>query len=250
MASNLRLTFLYPHLYKNVRINDSTTKAVKRRLGRFKKETPFSTSCHREQERFTQRHGKAVEPFLPQGMLKEDVKVFVRDSKTEGDTSTVDGSKRKTTKRSTPVRKEPSSSAPLSEETQKAAVIPGDENFAARVDDSSPLTPLQEAAINTSTTNDPLSKVLLVDSETEPPIDPDIPHLATPPYVHHFDSFTLVKQIEDGGFTNAQAITAMKAVRGLLAQNLEIAKEGLVSASDVENVRMRSCAKLCSLDSC
>jgi hypothetical protein len=62
------------------------------------------------------------------------------------------------------------------------------------------------------------------------------PHLQTPPYVHHFDTFTLVKQVEAGGFTEDQSITAMKAVRGLLALNLDVAKAGLVSKSDVENV--------------
>jgi hypothetical protein len=61
------------------------------------------------------------------------------------------------------------------------------------------------------------------------------PHLVPPPYVHHFDSYSLVKQLEGGGWTDAQAITAMKAVRGLLAVNLDVAQAGLVSKSDVEN---------------
>lgn len=61
------------------------------------------------------------------------------------------------------------------------------------------------------------------------------PHLTPPPYVHHFDSYSLVKQLEGGGWTSAQAITAMKAVRGLLAVNLDVAQAGLVSKSDVEN---------------
>jgi hypothetical protein len=61
------------------------------------------------------------------------------------------------------------------------------------------------------------------------------PHLSPPPYVHHFDSYSLVKQLEGGGWTDAQAITAMKAVRGLLAVNLDVAQAGLVSKSDVEN---------------
>ncbi|KJR85664.1 uncharacterized protein SPSK_08920 [Sporothrix schenckii 1099-18] len=61
------------------------------------------------------------------------------------------------------------------------------------------------------------------------------PHLTTPPYVHHFDSYSLVKQLEAGGYRQGQAITAMKAVRTLLAQNLDVAQTGLVSKSDVEN---------------
>ena len=61
-------------------------------------------------------------------------------------------------------------------------------------------------------------------------------HLSTPPYVHHFDSYTLVKQLETEGYTREQAITVMKAIRGLLAQNLDFAQDGLVSKSDVDNV--------------
>ncbi|POS81440.1 hypothetical protein DHEL01_v200172 [Diaporthe helianthi] len=61
------------------------------------------------------------------------------------------------------------------------------------------------------------------------------PHLAPSPYVHHFDSYSLVKQLEVGGYTQTQAITAMKAVRALLAQHLDTAQGGLISKADVEN---------------
>lgn len=61
------------------------------------------------------------------------------------------------------------------------------------------------------------------------------PHLAPSPYVHHFDTYSLVRDLAKGGFTEDQAITIMKAVRSMLANNLEIAKEGLVSKSDTEN---------------
>lgn len=62
------------------------------------------------------------------------------------------------------------------------------------------------------------------------------PHMSPPPYVHHFDSYSMVKQLQDGGYTNTQAIEAMKGIRALLAQNLDVAQESLVSKSDVENV--------------
>ena len=64
---------------------------------------------------------------------------------------------------------------------------------------------------------------------------PPPPHLVPPPYVHHFDSYSLVRQLEGGGYMQEQAITAMKGVRLLLAQNLEVAQSSLVSKSDVEN---------------
>lgn len=55
------------------------------------------------------------------------------------------------------------------------------------------------------------------------------------PYIHHFDSYTLVKQLIAGGYTPGQAITAMKAIRTLLAAHLNAAQAGLVSKADMEN---------------
>jgi hypothetical protein len=65
------------------------------------------------------------------------------------------------------------------------------------------------------------------------------PAMSPPPYMHHFDTYSLVKQVQEGGFTQDQAITAMKGIRTLLAQNLDVAQASLVSKSDVENVRLR-----------
>jgi hypothetical protein len=81
----------------------------------------------------------------------------------------------------------------------------------------------------------PLEKVLQMDAPTSPK-KPKHPHLEAPPYVHHFDTYTLVKDLGKGGFTQDQSVTMMKAVRSLLATNLDMAREGLVSKSDVENV--------------
>jgi hypothetical protein len=60
-------------------------------------------------------------------------------------------------------------------------------------------------------------------------------HLVPPPYVHHFDTYSLVKDLEKGGFSEEQSISIMKAVRGLLADNLDLARTGLISKSDFEN---------------
>ena len=100
------------------------------------------------------------------------------------------------------------------------------------------LSPLQQAAVNTQDTVAPLDRIF----EMPPPENLEEvnaskpPHLQMPPYVHHFDTYTLVKQVQLSGFSEDQAITAMKAVRGLLSVNLDVAKAGLVSKSDVENV--------------
>jgi hypothetical protein len=61
------------------------------------------------------------------------------------------------------------------------------------------------------------------------------PHLEASPYVHHFDTYSLVQDLRNHGFTEDQAVTLMKAIRLMLAENLDLAKEGLVSKSDTEN---------------
>ena len=67
------------------------------------------------------------------------------------------------------------------------------------------------------------------------------PHLEASPYEHHFDTYTLVQELckpipnDNPAFTEAQSVTLMKAIRLMLAQNLDLAKDGLVSKSDTEN---------------
>ncbi|KAF7543112.1 hypothetical protein G7Z17_g11003 [Cylindrodendrum hubeiense] len=79
----------------------------------------------------------------------------------------------------------------------------------------------------------PLEAVL----HMEPPevIAKQVPSMSPPPYVHHFDSYSLVKQLQDAGYTLEQATTNMKAIRALLDQHLHVAQDSLVSKSDVEN---------------
>ena len=136
-----------------------------------------------------------------------------------------------------------SSAAPLSEETQAATMLPGGPEISSAAGKKESAsqdepTPRQQAAAYTVDPLAPLETVL----QMPPPESPEEknaskpPHLQTPPYVHHFDTYTLVQQVEKGGFTTDQSITAMKAVRGLLALNLDVAKAGLVSKYDVENV--------------
>lgn len=141
--------------------------------------------------------------------------------------------------------KDVSPTAPLSEETQAAGRIPGDtesevSKLAAALSGTSQLTPLQKAEITNASTipATAIQRILEMEPPVEaPPTDPEIPHMHAPPYVHHFDSYTLCKGVEQGGFTEKQAITSMKAIRSLLAYNLDIARAGLVSRGDIDNVR-------------
>ena len=70
--------------------------------------------------------------------------------------------------------------------------------------------------------------------EHSPPISKS-PHLDAPPFVHHFDTYGLVKTLTAASWSNERAITSMKAVRLMLADNMDLARSALVSKSMVEN---------------
>ncbi|KAM3073401.1 hypothetical protein ACMFMG_004699 [Clarireedia jacksonii] len=256
--STTRLTFLYPPLFRSLRASESlapTVRACSQPARRPPRPRNLSTT-QRKGDTFVQRHGKAVEPFLKKGENEQNTKVFIpkkeaeieeeeeeeepintKPAQTQTQTQTevpkVDGE----VKAKEPESK-PSSAAPLSGETQAAAVIPGDLEYKG-TNSQGPQepTPRQKAQANTKDALAPLETVL----HMSPPESPEVqnaskpPHLQTPPYVHHFDTYALVQQVQSGGFTKNQSITAMKAVRELLAINLNVAKQGLVSKSDVEN---------------
>lgn len=61
------------------------------------------------------------------------------------------------------------------------------------------------------------------------------PHLSPAPYVHHFDTYSLVLDLQKGGYSDEQSVTIMKAVRSILQNNLDFAKQSLTSKSDEEN---------------
>ncbi|KAJ5727392.1 hypothetical protein N7493_005212 [Penicillium malachiteum] len=61
------------------------------------------------------------------------------------------------------------------------------------------------------------------------------PHMSPAPYVHHFDTYSLVQDLSGSGFTKKQSTTIMKAVRSILQSNLDFAKQSLTSKSDEEN---------------
>ena len=85
-------------------------------------------------------------------------------------------------------------------------------------------------------TDTPLETVLHIEAPTAKKSEEHKTHLHAPPYIHHFDTYTLVNDLGKGGFTQDQSITIMKAIRSLLAVNLDVAREELVSKSNVENV--------------
>lgn len=238
--STTRLTFLYPHLFRSVRISDSAANTVRVRTQAARVQCQvqrgFATSGKRARQS-PQRHGKAVEPYPIGNGGDGGTNISKALNADEGSKEEVKSKERKEPDQ-TPVeaaeekRPKETASTPLSEEPMPDKIqstANTDQSDTESIPDVAALQP----ALNTQ------HETVL---EMPPPEMPDQqdaakpPHLQTPPYVHHFDTYTLVQQVQAGDFTNKQSITAMKAVRALLAHNLEIAKAGLVSKSDVENV--------------
>ncbi|KAI9802827.1 MAG: hypothetical protein M1833_001426 [Piccolia ochrophora] len=225
--ATLRLSFLYPSWVWMVRACEPTPARTSKAIKYHR--PPHVRSFHsaiRSQQEATprKRYGKAREPQLsaenktPPSKPDDDVKPT-------SDKSSAAASKDADSAPERPSLPEPASDSPKPSEKAQAAEAP-----APPQRDPPPTEHL-------STPNaKPLETVLHMDppsSSTAQAQKP--PHLQAPPYVHHFDTYTLVRDLERGGFTQEQAVTHMKAVRSLLALNAEVAKEGLVSKSDVEN---------------
>ncbi|KAI0555035.1 hypothetical protein F4679DRAFT_246234 [Xylaria curta] len=222
--STARLTFLYPHLFRAARRAESATQPTKTRYrSRPCRSNPYirsiSTSTRTAQAAF-ERHGTAVEPLpvLPDVVeLPQPDKIASRSP----DPSPSDAEKAAAESNEGP------------DEPHEPDVPPGDATKGLPTDgnDSASAAPQQAAVNETVQQGGPMEAVLHM-----PP--PDVsrhPHISKPTYVHHFDSYTLVKQLQAGGYTQVQAITAMKAIRAILAQNLDVAQDGLVGKSDVDN---------------
>ncbi|KAK6077164.1 MOZ protein represents a chromatin-associated acetyltransferase [Seiridium cupressi] len=225
--STARLTFLYPHLFRSIRLGEpavvqtAKTRCRKPVTQRRPCAATFTTSA-RSKEAVFERHGKAVEPIpVPPGAVKlpqpENPKAAEAETHQRKDAAAVE----EITNEENPES--------LKEEEDIQSIRKATQGSGA-VKEFSP-TPQQKAAEEKMQSSGPMDAVL----HMPPPGETAHPHIAKPPYVHHFDTYTLVKQLEGGGYSKEQAITIMKAVRGLLAQNLDIAQEGLVSKSDVDN---------------
>lgn len=246
-----RLTFLYPHLFNPARVHNAShaLKPLRSAQNPFQKASISTTRPHK-QETYLQRYGTAAEPQPPPSMPSkpqgEKSLAGVIEKEVKGDTKP--GQKKleappskELEKKATPESKDGDQDKPdVSRDAAITTTMRDPSTRATELDASeSHRKQASPKSINENKarTAKPLETVLQMGAPTvEKPEEHKAPHLQAPPYVHHFDTFTLVKDLQGGGFTEEQSVTIMKAVRGLLAVNLDVAKEGLVSKSDVENV--------------
>ncbi|KAK3340953.1 hypothetical protein B0H65DRAFT_541540 [Neurospora tetraspora] len=249
MATPGRLTFLYPQLFRTGALwSEPAAARVARKPRRHvaphssqpsccahTASAPFSSSASRRQAAFV-KYGKAVEPQP----LHEETPTTSSDPKPSADPKPNAAPAEK--QQQQPEKSEPTTpteGVPDGPKTAPSSGTPEQLPTAAAAKTGS------DPTADKSSTTTPMETILYMeppssDHTTRLLTDPDHgngrpPHLQPPPYVHHFDSYSLVKQLSAGGYTLTQAITAMKAVRGLLATNLDVAQAGLVSKSDVEN---------------
>ncbi|KAK3953333.1 hypothetical protein QBC32DRAFT_120875 [Pseudoneurospora amorphoporcata] len=248
MATPGRLTFLYPQLFRTGALwSEPAAARVARKPRRHvasqqsccahTASAPFSSSASRRQAAFV-KYGKAVEPQP----LHEETPASSTDPSPSADSKPKAApAPAEKQQQQQPEQTEPATPKEGVPDAPKAATTSGPPEqpptAAAAKTGSDPSADKKSAT--------PLETILYMepppsDHTTRLLTDPENgngrpPHLQPPPYVHHFDSYSLVKQLSTGGYTLPQAITAMKAVRGLLASNLDVAQAGLVSKSDVEN---------------
>ncbi|KAJ4304288.1 hypothetical protein N0V88_001901 [Collariella sp. IMI 366227] len=260
MASS-RLTFLYPHLFRTGLAQGgrwaepavSHASHVARRSRRkpllpccCQHAAPFTTPSAGRQAAFARRAGKGVEP---QPFQDEKPEPKNEGEKQEGMNSTTTQAAPQTPP-PPPGPGEPvqpqlnTSSAPQPELPQTIQLPPpSDIDPITQTKKGSPMDELLHMGPPPDSlslhrprlrpTPDSSSTPLPTPNSSTTATNP--PHLTPTPYVHHFDSYTLVKHLTTGGYTLPQAISSMKAIRTILASNLDVAQSGLVSKADMEN---------------
>lgn len=237
-----RLSFLYPQFFKAVK---SCEFQLPRATPRFKKpprNSAFCTSALKAEEAYPQRYGAAAEPQKPPPGAAESPGVTTTlanaiETEVKAQNEKKNEAKSESTRTSrlaggSQVMKKPPESS-LESQTLSVDNMP----LPSKLDgnDVHPRDPVIPPTIKTSH-GDSLDTVLHMGNSRKDVQNHKHLHMHPSPHVHHFDTFKLVRDLENGGFSEQQSVRLMKAVRSLLAMNLKVANESLVSKSDVENV--------------
>ncbi|KYK60149.1 hypothetical protein DCS_01284 [Drechmeria coniospora] len=255
MPAGTPLMFLYPHLLR---------AALRRGAagGRGGGACAGAAAARRAKGTFAPRHGKAIEPSVLGKQQNQPLDGQEVSTPTLTATQHADGTPAPSQRSAVKLKPKPKTELEPEPEPEhaeqgrmRAVEEEGESTSAAKPADSEqalepetmPRIEASEPAATAKTEPTKSEGLIEEDMKQGGPVDTVLlmpgpaetarqhPHLSPPPYVHHFDSYSLVKQLQDGGYTQAQATTAMKAIRALLAQNLDVAQQSLVSKSDVEN---------------
>lgn len=198
--------------------------------------TSSNTHCRRQcfataprrREKVNQRYGPAQEPlphFREEKEARESVENKAQDQPELKKSSPLPTQQKETVE----------AEAEEEEDDEPQATVPPSslKQPTEAAQDSAPISSPPPSPLKTPDPK-PLDTVLHMPSPAEEEHRKP-PHLKTPPYVHHFDTYSLVKDLTASGFTQPQSVSVMKAVRDILTDNIALARQGLVSKSNVEN---------------
>jgi hypothetical protein len=208
-----RPVFSYASLFRAIRSCEPKTYQSLRKPPP-QRNRSLHTTVHRRQETYSSRYGPAANSNLPPPDKPDDLK-FPQDVPA-------------------PVKKEHKEdpdSNPVHEDVEHRTMRKGgDSDYALKAEPVLDGEPLGHKE---------LDMVLSIPSPSELKGENSRsrhPHLEASPYEHHFDTYSLVQQLAtEKAYGPEQSVTLMKAIRLMLAINLDVAKEGLVSKSDTEN---------------
>lgn len=215
----------------------------------------------RSKSSFAPRHGKAVEPTwtkqqeeqaqanesandddvapIPQ---EKDAAETAKPVQPEQESAEQNTPKPGAEKEGAPELEQPSQAEPTTASTKAAEppVNEPEETVASTTEANTSKTTDQQNPATSAKDEIPATPSLDAVLHMPSPDKVEHPHMTASPYVHHFDSYSLVRLLEEGGYSKEQAVTSMKAIRKILAQNLDVAQKSLVSKSDVENVSVNN----------
>lgn len=227
-----RLSFVYPNLIRAIRSCEPTTRSSLRlrpkSATKAHQKARLHTSTPRQQDAIPQRYGPAVTHNLPPPSKPSEETIAPQAPAAKQQEGPKQASQRSPRRRGPSTENvgqdEPVESNATSDYVDEASIE--QKKHQVNVENQEPLD------------NKELDLILSIPSPSEVK-DEDVPrhiHLEPSPYEHHFDTYTLVRQLaEKNAYDVDQSTTLMKAVRLMLMLNLDVAKEGLVSKSDIEN---------------
>ncbi|KAK4232054.1 hypothetical protein QBC38DRAFT_464225 [Podospora fimiseda] len=239
-----RLTFLYPHLFRSTGrwtepALSQVSQATRRKPPPSSQLRPFTTpSTSLQAPSFAKRAGKGVEPPQSPSPQEQPAQPQPQDAPPSPQPQDAPPSPQPD-----PEKGSPTSKPPIGEkykESQEQPILTSSSPSPETIELPPPSDPKKPS---------PMTEILHMQPPPTPeaptatltptPPSPQSPSLNSPlphhTYVHHFDSYSLVKHLSQGGYTLPQAIQTMKAIRAILASNLDDAQAKLHSKSDVEN---------------
>ncbi|EGD93347.1 hypothetical protein TESG_00894 [Trichophyton tonsurans CBS 112818] len=250
-----RLPFLYPNLLRSVRACEPTTyRSIRCPVQRTHSAGLHSSRACEQNTRFQKRYGPAVEPRVPPSessstkpeSSQNKVSKGEPDQRTAKDDKAVDDTK-------PPSKSSASESGTQSldkAQTKDTAAGSASENtIDGNVEQTEAPGLIEIGSAGDAPSQGDLGTVYRMSkSESQKDSDqsqsnamepymhpPSHQHPHSSPFVHHFDTYTMVKDLNKSGFTEQQSIAIAKSIRGLLSVNLETTRSRLMSKSDFEN---------------